>query len=377
MNPGTNRIHILLIIDGLEFGGGERVFLQLAKGLQSVFDISVAATPGGLFEEEINKAGIRFFAADMTGRFSIISFFHIKKLLRKYNISLIHSQGARADFLARMVCGIKIPHVCTLTTPVEGFDVRPLRKKIYRFADYISELFVDKFIVVSDELQKLLICKRKISPCKVVRIYNGIETDLFKPEDSQKDIRKKFGISPNMRLVAAIGRMVWEKGFDDFIRAVPFVVSAIPNIKFLFVGEGPCMAGLISLSEKSGIQEHVIFTGFRKDVKEILSGIEILVVPSLLEGCPMVTLEAMAMEKTVIASNIPGISEQISDGENGRLIPPKDSAALSKVIIEMLNDSKSAGKMGKAARKRVEEKFSVARMLSETGQVYRTLLKKG
>jgi glycosyltransferase involved in cell wall biosynthesis len=120
----------------------------------------------------------------------------------------------------------------------------------------------------------------------------------------------------------------------------------------------------------------VIFAGFRSDIKEMFSAIDILVISFLLGGFPMITLEAMAMAKPIIATNIDGITEQITDGINGILIPPKDPSAIAKAIIKLINDRESARKTGLAARKKVEQKFSVEKMVAETEKVYLFLLKE-
>ena len=123
----------------------------------------------------------------------------------------------------------------------------------------------------------------------------------------------------------------------------------------------------------------MIFTGFRSNIKEILSAINILVIPSLLEDFPMIILEAMAMAmaKPIIATNIDGITEQITDGVNGILVPPKDPSALANAVMRVLNDKEFARTMGLAARKKVEQEFSVEKMITETEKVYLSLLRAG
>ncbi|MBU4345581.1 MAG: glycosyltransferase family 4 protein, partial [Desulfobacteraceae bacterium] len=125
------------------------------------------------------------------------------------------------------------------------------------------------------------------------------------------------------------------------------------------------------------VADKIIFTGFRSDIKEILSAIDILVTPSLLEGFPMVILEAMAMAKPIVATNIDGITEQITDGVNGILVPPKDPSALAKTVVRVLNDKELARTMGLSAREKVKQEFSVEKMVAETEKVYLSLLKAG
>jgi glycosyltransferase involved in cell wall biosynthesis len=171
--------------------------------------------------------------------------------------------------------------------------------------------------------------------------------------------------------------MVWGKGFEYLIEAIPTITKTFPKAKILIVGDGPLSERLEALSEELRVRDNVIFAGFRSDIKEILSAIDILVIPSLLEGFPMITLEAMAMAKPIVATNIDGITEQITDEVNGILVPPKNPSALAKAstVIRVLNDKELAMSMGLAAREKVEQEFSVEKMVAETEKVYLSLLK--
>jgi len=367
---------VLFVVDALEFGGGERGFLQLAAGIKDRFNIFVAATAGGKFEKQHKELGSKFYPVDMSRQTSLKPIRQLEKIIKKNNIDLVHSQGARADFFARIagkMAGVQ-HNLCTIQMPVEGLDVRPWKKIIYRLFDRLSERFVIKFIVVSDSLRTTLIKQRGIPEPKVVRIYNGIEWDQYKPNADCSSSRKKWNISQESPVIGAIGRMVWQKGFEFLIRAIPEVIQAVPDAKFLFVGDGPLANELRAFSREHGVRDKIIFTGFRNDINEILAAIDLLAVPSLLEGFPMVTLEAMAMAKPIIATRIDGVIEQISDGENGLLVPPKDHEALTESILKLIQDKELSERLGRLARKKVEQEFSVEKMVAETEKVYLSLL---
>ena len=370
-------IRILFVIDGLEYGGGERVFVQLAAGLRDRYQVFVASMPGGRFEQRVKELGIRFYPVDLSRRLSLKPICQIKEIIRNNNVDLVHSQGARADFFARIAGRLAgVPHIfCTIAMPVEGFDVGLLRKKTYRFMDQLTERYVERFIVVSDSLKQMLVEGRRIPPHQVVPIYNGIELSQYHPGVEYGNLRDEWGIPQEVPLIGVIGRMVWQKGFKYFLEAVPEIVRVVPGAVFLLVGEGPLKRELEDLAESLKIKERVIFTGFRSEIKDILSIIDLLVIPSLSEGFPMVTLEAMAMAKPIVATNIDGITEQIRDGVDGILVPPKDPFALAKAIVRVLNDKKLAKTIGLSARERVEQEFSVEKMVAETEKVYMTLLK--
>jgi glycosyltransferase involved in cell wall biosynthesis len=368
---------VLLVIDNLEFGGGERVFLQLAAGLKDRFEIFVAATHGGEFEERLRELDIQFFSVNMGRRLSWRPVTQLRDIIQQNKIALVHSQGARADFFARVAGRIaNVPHIlCTLAMPVEGFDVGFLRKKIYRLADQISARYVERFIVVSDSLRTTLIEGRGIPSQRVVRIYNGIELNQYHPDLNETSLRNNWGIPPSAPLIGAIGRMVWQKGFEFLINAIPGIIRDIHDVRFLFVGDGPLKSDLERLVSQLGISHKVIFAGFRPDISRVLSAIDILVVPSLLEGFPIMTLEAMAMAKPIVATRIQGITEQISDGMDGILVPPKNSEALTNAVSKILLSKELASKLGITARKKVETFFPVEKMVGETEKVYLSVLK--
>jgi glycosyltransferase involved in cell wall biosynthesis len=369
----------LFVVDNLQFGGGERVFSQIINGLNpDKYKIFLASLPNGAFYEAITNRHVKFLPLDFSKRFNPSLFFQLKKIIRTNKIQIVHGQGTRAEFYARIANKIAgtSKYVSTIAMPVEGFDIERARKWFYRFFDWISEKFVDRFIVVSDSLKNKMIIDRGINPEKVVRIYNGIEPDQYSPKNSEKsrpEVRNKFNINDTSLVIGAIGRLVWQKGFEYLIQAIPDVIKVYPKVKFLIVGDGPLKAKLEALSMELGVKDKIIFTGFRTDIKEILSALDILVIPSLKEGFPLITLEGMAMAKPIVATRIHGIEEQIANSETGLLVPSQDADALAKTINLLINDRDLALRLGINSRQRAEEEFSVEKMVEETVKIYQSL----
>jgi glycosyltransferase involved in cell wall biosynthesis len=385
LNSIKQPVSTLFVIDGLEYGGGERTFLQLIQGVPCErYGIHVATSPEGDFFKILTEMKIGISPLDLKKRVNVKNIKRLSEIIREKKINIVHSQGVRADFYVRMAARMlkpKVKIVNTIAMPVKGYDVGAFRKGVYRFFDWLSERYVDRFIVVSEVLRETLLSSYKIQPDKVIKIYNGIELDEYRPNDkevgSQKsEVRREFELSKNVPVIGAIGRLVWQKGFEYLIQAIPDIVRDVPNAKFLLVGDGPLRERLEGLAESLKVKERIIFTGFRSDIKKILFAVDLLAIPSLLEGFPMVTLEAMAMTKPIVATNIDGITDQITDGVNGILVPPKNPSALAKAAIRVLNDRKLATTIALSARKRVEQEFSVEKMVAETEKVYMSLLKE-
>jgi glycosyltransferase involved in cell wall biosynthesis len=369
---------ILFVIDNIEFGGGERVFLQLVTGLRDQFQVFVASMPGGTFHEGLNNLGLSMFPVDMTRQFTWKPIRQLKNIIKKEKIDLLHSQGTRADFFTRVAGKLSsVPHIiCTVTMPVEGFDVGPVRKGIYRLADRLSERYVDHFIVVSDHLRNTLIESHGLSPESVTRIYNGIELDRYHPHTKPVNLRDQWNIPQDVPLIGAVGRMVWQKGLKYLIQAIPVILQVNPEVRFLFVGEGPLRPDLESLAHQLNIQDRIAFIGFRSDIEQILSAIDILVIPSLLEGFPMITLEGMAMSKSIVATKIQGIVEQISHEEEGLLVPSQTPEQLAVAVLRLIQDKEFSYRIGANAKKKVETCFSAQQMVRETEKVYLSLLQQ-
>lgn len=370
---------ILFVIDNLQFGGGERVFSQIINTLNpDRYKIFVTSFPDGPFSEAITNQHVEYLPLNFSKRFNPRLLFQIKNIIKLNHIQIVHGQGSRAEFYARIAHRLagNSKYISTVAMPVEGFDVGIWRKKIYRLFDKISEEFVDEFIAVSDSLKNILIYERGTNPGKVLRIHNGIELDKYSEEDgnSRSTIRKEFSVGDEELLIGAIGRLVWQKGFEYLIRAIPAIIRKYPNTKFIVVGDGQLENRLKAQSSRLKVSDHLVFPGFRSDIKEILSAIDILVISSLLEGFPMVTLEAMAMAKPIIATNISGIDEQIVDEESGLLIPFQDPDAISKAVLRLIRDKRLARELGENAENRVAKLFSVSKMIRETEKIYHSII---
>lgn len=366
---------ILFVIDNLEFGGGERGFLQIVQSLvREGWQVSVASHPGGAFEDEVRKSGAAFLPLNMKSRFGLRTIVRLRHIIGQGGFRIVHSQGARADFFSRISSlGVRgARNVCTVQMPIEGFDVARARKALYQSLDCLSARQVDRFLVVSEALRKLLIEGRGIDPGKVRLIYNGIETALHTL--TERHAWSGSGLPREERLIGAVGRLVRQKGFEYLIRAMPRVLHQVAEARLVIAGEGPLRQELQELAHERGLEGKVVFQGFRRDIREFLRAVELVVIPSVREGFPMITLEAMAMAKPIVATAIDGVIEQIDHDVNGLLVPPEDCEALGAAMVKLLEDRVTRERLGHAARQKAVTRFDVRKMVNETKLVYAELL---
>ncbi len=370
-------MNILFVMTGhpSAFGGGPRVFLQIMEGIsKNEFNIFSCCPFNQSQEERLKVIGVRSINADLNNN-PFISILKLSKIIRSKSIHLVHSQGPRADFYARIASRIaNVPVINTVAVVVDNYDVMFLKKILYILCDRLTQRFVNKFIVVSQSLQEFLIKEHGIAPDKVTKIYNGIELDQYKPNLGPSDkFRKEFLARKDELVVGSVGRITYEKGHEFLLKSVPKVLESFPRTKFVLVGDGQLKLKLESLARELEISQTCMFLGFRDDIPQVLSSFDVFVLPSIMEGHPIAILEAMAMAKPIVASDINGIREQIENRRTGLLVPPGDPQALAKAINQMLKDRNKARKMGIEARKRVDEMYDIKRQVALHEEVYKEI----
>jgi glycosyltransferase involved in cell wall biosynthesis len=164
------------------------------------------------------------------------------------------------------------------------------------------------------------------------------------------------------------------KGIEYFLDAAAIVASRFPDVRFLIVGDGANRSQLQERSQKLGLDQRVVFTGFRTDVPELLSEATLSVLPSLSEGLSNSLLESMAAGVPVIAAKVGGNPEIVEHGVSGLLVPPRDAAALAGAMSNLLADADLTSRLGQAGRRRVSELFSMERSVGETERFYERLM---
>ena len=376
----VDKIRILYVIDALEFGGGERGFSQLSTGIDKKrFKTYLAAHPESKLEEMARLDNISFIPIDMDRKVNFKTIAQLLRIVNQHQIHIVHSMGARADFFARMAVRKlpKISLVCTVAMPVEGFDIGFIRKIIYKIADRFSSRYVTQFIAVSKALKDQLIRKRKIHSDRITVVHNGVELDQYNPGmDASEKIRLLLGITDDYPIIGAIGRLVHQKGYSHFLQAAKQVYVEKKYVRFVIVGHGPEEDNLKSMAKSLGISHVCTFAGLRRDIPELLSTFEVFVLSSVLEGLPRIVIEAMAMGRPIVATDIDGVREELEDGITGLLVPPENSDSLAKSIIDLLTDKDKSVQMGINARRVAEERFGVGIMLKNVEEVYEEILQQ-
>jgi glycosyltransferase involved in cell wall biosynthesis len=224
--------------------------------------------------------------------------------------------------------------------------------------------------VISQPLQEWGLRMRIGHREQYTKIYSGIELDKFKCTRPPAELRSSLGICRDDFVVGLVAKLWTGKGHAVTISAIKQLVQTDPNIKLLIVGEGYLRSELEAQTKALGLQQNVVFTGFRSDIPDLNAMFDIAVLPSDFEGMGRVLLEAMVMGKAVVASNVGGIPDIVDDGETGILVPAGDVNALAEAIGRLCHDVSLRERMGEAGYRKITQQFSSETMVEQIRQVY-------
>jgi glycosyltransferase involved in cell wall biosynthesis len=218
--------------------------------------------------------------------------------------------------------------------------------------------------------------KDRIRNFKALVINNGIDRNKFNPERSFLNIRAELSLPDSTLLILFIARFTSHKQPLALISAFREALPQLPDMHLLMVGEGDEKAEATRIVETAGLSDKITFWPFRQDVPDILAAADIFVLPSLWEGLPIGLLEAMAMGKAVIATNVDGTKEVVQDRQNGLLIESGDIPALTNALVILGNNKTLRQEFGRRALETVHQKYDATGMTREIENVYTSVLKK-
>jgi len=298
----------------------------------------------------------------------IIAARQLVRLIKERHIDVVHCHQRTAGYIASYLKSvIGIPFVVTIHDPWN----RALFKKFY------GRIF-GHIVTVSEFLRQRFITDFGFQPDKVHTIYNGADSERYNLSKYSKDqltkLREGLDIKPNEKVVSLIARLYESKGQQYLIAAAKAVVEKCPNVKFLLVGNGEHEEKFRRQVSENGIEDIIIFTGYREDIPELIAISDIVVRPSDMEGFPINMLEAMLMRKPVIATAIAGVPEMITHGENGFMIEPGDVDGLAKYITTILLDEELGTKLGNAGEQIVLEKFTLKSLINKVEKIYTSVV---
>ena len=280
-------------------------------------------------------------------------------------VSLIHINTNIMSGIPAIIASkiARIPCVCHIR------ETRRLIKRERFFAKW-----VDKLIILNKDAYNLY--RGDVPESKLQIVYDGIDVNSYRVDEFKGlRVRKEFNLD-SQPLVGVVGRIVEGKGQKEFVLAAKVVIRVKPEVKFMIVGDAKggkdgYYKEVEEIVKRENLERNIIFTGWRSDINNIVSSLDIFVFTSISpEGLPNTILEAMALKKPVIATDVSGPRDIVIDGETGFLVPPGDIKAMAEKIIYLLDNPDVAKKMGEAGRKRAEKYFDIKNTIAKIEKIY-------
>lgn len=361
-------LKVLHVVIGLNMGGIQEFVLNLFTYIdkKKYTPIACVIEKTGVIGKEIEIAGYEVIVLHLKRKpiKTIISLF---RLIKSKKIDIIHAASYHPSLYARIagfLAGVKV-----IVSHEHGLY---MKKRIQRvFLNKILSLITDKFIAVSETMAAQIENWYRYPKYKIDIIYNGVDTNRFKPSKSKTLSKKQLGLNPNKLIIGMICRLDPDKGHQFFLEAIKMLYKKY-DIQWVIVGDGPEVykQQIKEMAQKLGIKDYVEFLGMRRDVPDLLRAFDCYILPTLREGFPISVLEAMSSGCAVIVSDFPSNLELVVNEKTGLIFPMKNSEELKNKIETLINNEKFRLELGKRARSIALKKFNLKLNVNKIESLY-------
>ncbi len=379
------------IIEICAIDGTMKILLgELITGIKSQGYDLICVCSKGKYTKKLRDDGFNVIKLNINRTINpllnIISLYNLFKLFKKEKPDIVHVHTTIAAALGRIAA--KLACVSIIIYTAHGFYFHkgmPHLKYniILNIEKYLAKHYTDFIFTQSGEDKKTALENNFIDKTKILTIGNGVDVwGKFNPKNIEKDkineLNKEFNLNKNDKIISFIGRLVKEKGIIDLLEAFNNLnFNDGKKVKLIIMGDIAQYErdkDTKKKLEKYKANSNIVFTGHRNDINNILYITDIFCLPSYREGMPRSIIEAMAMECTVVATNIRGSREEVGDGETGFLVPVNSINILSDKIKKLIEDEKLLKKMKIAGRKRAERFFNEKEIVKKQLEVFKKLL---
>lgn len=365
-----NPIPITLTITDLDVGGAERALTSLTLGLdrRRWSPLVVNLSGEGALADVIRAAGVPVASLGLGRRGLLRGVAGLAAVLRRHRPALVQSFLFHANVLSRLAAPIAgSPWV------VGGLRVAERQQGWHLTLDRLTSRMSCGSVCVSEGVRRFSVEQGRLDPARLTVIPNGV--DLSRIDAAAPASRDRLGVADDDFLALAVGRLDVQKGLPDLLDAVATAAEAVPRLKLAIVGDGPLREWLASrVAERPDLSRRVLIVGRRDDVPSLMKAADLFVHAAHWEGMPNVVLEAMAAALPVVATGVEGTDELIDPGKTGWLVPVREPRALAAAIVEAAGGRDLRRGLGLAGRQRVEQDFSIRRMVAAYDHLWSSLL---
>lgn len=350
-------------------GGEQQIAYLINESIKSGVEIFVACRRGSAFETYCKNNNIDHLALPFLNEFDLGTSYEIKNLCKYMGMDLLHVHSSHSHALAvwSHIIGNKTPII--LHRRVD-FPVKKNFLSLYKY----NHPAIRKIICVSDKIKEVVSESLK-QPRKCVTIYSGIDLSKFVYTGEAGKLKREFGLADNTKLIGNISAIAPHKDYKTFVDTAEIICNQKKNIIFLIIGDGPSGNEIKAYVKDKGLEDKIIFTGFRKDVPEILPELDIFLITSKTEGLGTTILDSFACKVPVVATAGGGIPEIINNEVTGLLAPVGKADILAEKINTLLENTFLKEKIRSEAFLEVQ-KFSKEKTAEKTLLLYEEVTKK-
>lgn len=301
----------------------------------------------------------------------------LSRLVRRENWDIVHVHSLEAGLCGRAASWLAGPsrhrsgtHI--VYTP-QTIDIRRARWHwLYKRLERLLAAITDTIISVNETDRQRLI-RWGIPPHKIVTIPNGIDLDAIKQPADPRSIRQELGLDPDRPVVMQVARLSAQKDPLAFVEGAALVAQQHPSAQFAMIGQGPLKDAIAARIQAQGLQEHVHLLGWHARAHRLMAAADVVTLTSRWEGLPYSLIEASAASKPIVATNVNGCPEVVSEGETGFLVQPGDAPTWAARVSQLLEHPALAAQMGRNGRRRAERVFALDVTTTRIKQLYQGL----
>jgi len=366
----VRRILVVHIIDSADFGGAEQVLLHLVAGLdrRAWRSVVIHDPRAERLGRRLAELGIEAVATNLGRARPWLRVPAVARTMRRLrpDIVHVHRPWPRSGRAALLAATLARPGAIIVTDHLAPRNAG--RKR--RLAERLLSARVTAWIAVSPDIARALEQLLRGSGNRIRTVLNGVAVDRAPSDESVHPPKP----TRTTRRLVMLAQLRPQKGHETLLEAL----AALPDdVTLVLAGDGPERARIEARVADLGLGPRVHLAGFVDDIRGLLTGADVVVLPSRFEGLPLAVLEAMAVGRPIVATDVAGTNELVTDGETGLLVPPDDPSGLATAILRLLDDPDLARRLGENGRERVTERFGLDRMVRGVEGVYREALSSG
>jgi len=368
--PGRRRIRVVEVLATGTNGGAQEHVISLMTRLDPArFEASVVSLSAGSAVRKLERGGFDVTVIDEAD--DAVAVGALVAHLLDVRPDVIHTHMYRADIVgtkAAITLAESGHHRPYVVSTVHSSRVRSAADR-----EILRALTpqMDQLIAVSRSIERKIVDEHR-DGAPVRLIYNGVDLDRYDHQEPCCTLRDEYGMEPGSQIVGVVARLEPEKGHQTLLDAWPLVLRDVPDAYLLIVGEGSRRDFLEQRAQANRVAHRVVFTGRRDDVPAVTAALDVAVLPSHREAQGLSILEAMALSRPVVASDVGGIPEMIEDGITGLLVPHDRPDALAAAIVRLLTDHSLADTIARAGHDLVHDRFCIELMVRSVEEIYET-----